>query len=226
MAPSLLRHAVSELLGSLALVVVIGGATMMAYSNGGGLIEVATAGGLTIALFTTLFASTGAHFNPVITIATLFTRRTAPVTAGVHLVAQFAGALGGAFLLKVLYPSVVFDGTRGGGTVISVDVPAIQAWGLECLAGFVLMLAWYGAMVDKRAEKLGGLTVGFAVAMNLLMMAPLTGASMNPARSLGPAVATGIYEGLVIYFTAPLVGAVLAALLYEYVVLDRNAAAG
>jgi len=222
MIPTLLRHGLSEFLGTLFLVAGIGGATMMAYSNGGGLIEVAAAGGFTLALFTTAFAATGAQFNPAITIALLFTRRITVALAGLHIGAQVAGGIAGAFLLKVLYPIVVFDATRGGGTIISVDVPAVQAWGLEAVGGFLLMFAYYVALIDKRTARLGGLPVGFAAAVILMMMAPLTGASMNPARTLGPMVASGIIEGLIIFVTAPVVGAIVAALAYEFVVLDAG----
>ncbi len=222
MLTTLLRHGLSEFLGTLFLVAGIGGATMMAYSNGGGLIEVAAAGGFTLALFTTAFAAYGAQFNPAITIALLFTRRIKTSIAGLHLGAQVAGGIAGAYLLKVLYPIVVFDATRGGGTIISTDVPAVQAWGLEFVGGFLLMFAYYVALIDKRTTRLGGLPVGFAAAVILMMMAPLTGASMNPARTLGPMIASGILEGLVIFATAPLVGAVVAALVYEHVVLDKG----
>ncbi len=224
MNQTVLRHASSEFIGTFALVAGVGGATMVAYSNNGSILDIAVASGLAIAIFSSLFLSIAAHFNPALTIGLLFTRRIGPALAGVHIAAQFAGGIAAAFLLKALYPEAIVGPTRVGGTIISVNVPGVTAWGLELLAGFFLMVVYYGSVIDKNAPRLGGIPLGLAVTLNTLMMAPLTGASMNPARSLGPAMASGIYEGLIIFFTAPVVGAIIAALAYEYLFIDRDQA--
>jgi aquaporin NIP len=223
MLTTYLRHAYSEFIGTFLLVSAIAGATMIAYSNGGGFLDVAVAGGSAVALLTTIFAANGAQFNPALTIGLVFTRRIALPMAGVHIAAQIVGALAAGYLLKVIYPQVIYDGIRGGGTSISVEVSTVMAWGLELFAGFLLMTAYYASMVDTKTPRLAGLPVGFAVAVNLLMMGPLTGAGMNPARSIGPAVATGIFEGLAIYVIAPVIGALVAAVAYENLALDRSA---
>jgi glycerol uptake facilitator-like aquaporin len=77
--------------------------------------------------------------------------------------------------------------------------------------------------VDPKAPRIGGLAIGFVVAADILAIGPLTGGSMNPARSFGPAVASGFFEAQVIFWTAPIAGAIVAALLYEYLFLRREA---
>jgi MIP family channel proteins len=223
MNSTLLRNALSEFVGTFALVLGIGGTTMIAYANGGRVIDIAIASGIVITLFTSLFQRNGAQFNPAISIALLFTRRIGALTAGVNIVVQLGGAIVAAFLVSTLYPEQVVTATRAGGTVISMAVPAVSAWGLEFIAGFLLMFVYCGSIIDTQRARLAGLPMGMVVALNTMLMAPLTGASMNPARTVGPALVSGIFEGLAIFLTAPVIGAIIGALLYEFVFLDRSA---
>lgn len=219
-----LTHAYSEFLGTFALVFVGSASIMMATaSSSGSLIEVAAAHGLVLAVFVTMFKHIAAHFNPAVTIGFLFARRITPTLAGVHIAAQIAGATAAAFLLKLLVPAALFTNTRGGGQTVSTDVTGWQAWGLEAMITFFLMSAIYGTVVDKRSPNIGGFGVGLTVAFGILAVGPLTGGSFNPARSLGPAIANGVFEAQAIYWTAPVVGAVLAAVLYERLILSRAA---
>jgi glycerol uptake facilitator-like aquaporin len=195
---------------------------MTAHSNSGGIVEVSIAHGLVLAIFVTAFMNVAAHFNPAVTIGFLFTRRITPKLAGVHLLAQFAGAIVAAYLLKALYPTSVFDAARGGGQSISNAINGAQAWGLEAIATFFLMTAIYGTVVDKRSPNVGGFGVGLMLTAAIMTIGPLTGGSLNPARSFGPAMASGIYEAYFIYLSAPIVGAIVAALAYEHLVLKRD----
>jgi MIP family channel proteins len=165
-----------------------------------------------------------AHFNPAVTIGFLFARRISPSLAGVHIVAQVIGAILGAYALKGLVPTEIFTAAMGGTQSISGGVTGTQAWMLEAIATFFLMTVIYGTAVDKRSPNIGGFGIGLAVAFNILAIAPLTGASMNPARSFGPAMAYGVFEAQAIYWTAPIIGAVIAALLYERLILRHDPA--
>ncbi len=225
MNTTLLRQSVSELLGTFAIVLAIGGTTMIAFANGGRVMDIALGSGFAVMLLTSIFMAHGAHFNPAITIAMLFTRRIGALPAGVRIAAQVIGATLAAVLVTTLYPSEVVTATRAGGTIINVAVTGVHAFVLELVAGFVLMLAYSASLIDKQGAKLAGVPVGLAVAINTFIMAPLTGASMNPARTLGPMFASGIFEGLIIFLTAPVIGAVLGALVYEFVFLDRTPSA-
>ena len=89
--------------------------------------------------------------------------------------------------------------------------------GLEAVLTVVLLLAVFGTAVDSRGPKIGGLAIGFAIAADILVGGPVTGAAMNPARWFGPAVASGFLDNAVVWIVGPLLGAAVAALLYRFV---------
>lgn len=221
-----IRHAYSEFIGTFALVFVGSGAIMTASMGNGTVLDIAIAHGLVLAIFCSAFMRIAAHFNPAVTIGFLFARRITPALAGVHIVAQFAGAIVAAFMLKGLYPEAVFIATHGGGQSITTEIGGMQPWVLEAIATFFLMTVIYGTAVDKRSPNIGGFGIGLAVAACILAIGPLTGASLNPARSWGPALASGVYEAMAIYTIAPIIGAVVAALAYENLILKRDDGAG
>lgn len=216
-----LRHFAAELIGTFALVFLGGAAIMSAAvsASPGAMLEIALAHGLIIAVMVTAFMRISGHFNPAVTIGFLAVRRIEPMMAGVYIVGQLVGAMVGAYLLGIVFPDPIFAAARGGGQFISLDITGTQAFIAEMVATFFFVLVVFGTAVDPKAPRVGGLAIGFAITACILAIGPITGGSMNPARSFGPAVASGIYEGQVIYWTAPIVGAVLAALLYEYLFL-------
>ncbi len=216
-----LRHFVAEFVGTFALVFVGGGAIMMATSGAGNLLSVAAAHGLILAIMVTATMRISGHLNPAVTLGFLAARRIQPAMAGMYVVAQLLGAMAAAYAHKGLFPLDVYNAARGGTQSIALAVSGPQAFGLEALATFFLVFAVFGSAVDPQAPKIGGWAIGLTVAADILAIGPLTGASMNPARSFGPAVAAGIWEGQVIYWTGPIVGGVLAAVLYDQLFLPR-----
>jgi MIP family channel proteins len=213
------RHFLSEFIGTFALTFVGSAAIMQATQGGGNLVAVALAHGLVLAIFVSAFMHIGAHFNPAVTIGMLVVRRIEPVMAGLYVVAQLAGATAAAFALKFAFPASLFAATRGGGLQVSLDITSGQAFTLEMVGTMFLVWAIFGTAVDHRAPRIGGLGVGFALACDVLAFGQLTGASVNPARSFGPAFASGIYEAQGIYWLAPITGAIIAALIYEKLLL-------
>jgi glycerol uptake facilitator-like aquaporin len=127
-----------------------------------------------------------------------------------------------AYTLRGLFPEPDAMAARLGGQAIALNVTAWQAIGLEALATFFLVFTVFGTAVDPNAPRVGGLAIGLTVTAGILAIGPLTGASMNPARSFGPAVASGIFEGPAVFWTGPLVGGLAAALLYEALFLRRG----
>lgn len=220
-----LRHSVAEFIGTFALVFIGGGAIIVSRASGGtiGLLEIALAHGLVLAIMVSALMRVSGHFNPAVTLGFLATRRIEPTMAGVYVVSQILGAVIGAYALKGLFPAEVFDAVRGGGQAISLDISGTQAFALEAIATFFLVLAVFGTAVDPQAPRVGGFAIGLTLAVCILAIGPYTGASLNPARSFGPAVASGVYEGQLIYWLAPIVGGVLAAVLYDRVFLPRGA---
>jgi aquaporin Z len=218
------RHFIAEFIGTFALVFVGSGAIMVARMSGSqaGLIEVAFAHGLILAVMVSALMRISGHFNPAVTIAFIATRRIEPMMASVYVLAQLIGAVVAGYALKASYPEAVFVATRGGGQAVALDVTGTQAFILEMIATFFLVFVIYGTVVDQRGPKIGGLAIGFVIAADILAIGPLTGASMNPARSFGPAVASGVFEAQLLYWAAPIVGALIAALLYEYLFMRRG----
>ena len=216
-----LRHFVAELVGTFALVFIGGGAIMMATQGAGNLLTVAAAHGLILAIMVTATMRISGHFNPAVTLGFLATRRIQPTMAGLYVVAQLAGAMAAAYAHRGLFPTEVYNAAQGGTQSIALAVSGAQAFGLEALATFFLVFAVFGTAVDPQAPKIGGWAIGLTVTAAVLAIGPLTGASLNPARSFGPAVAAGIWQGQAIYWAGPIVGGVIAAVLYDQLFLPR-----
>lgn len=218
------RHFVAEFVGIFALVFVGSGAIMMAQhtKSASPLLLVATAHGLILSIMVTATMRISGHLNPAVTLGFLVARRIEPLMAAIYICAQVLGAIAAAYALKAALPADLFAATRGGGQAISLDVTAGQAFFLELVATFFLTFVVFGTAVDPKAPKVGGFAIGLTVAADILAIGPLTGASMNPARSLGPAVASGIFEGQAVYWAGPIVGAIVAALLYDGLFLRRE----
>ncbi|MBC7842548.1 MAG: aquaporin [Gemmatimonadaceae bacterium] len=218
------REFVAELLGTFALTFV-GGAAIMQTRNvdaGAGLVEVALAHGLVYAAMVSALMKVSGNFNPAVSIGLLVTGRISPMQAVTFIGGQVAGAVLAALSLKSLFPAALWEATRGTRQMVSLDVSTGQAFALEAIATAFLMTAVMGTLNDTRGPKIGGLAVGLVVTVNMLAIGPLTGASMNPARTIGPMIITGVYEGLALYLTAPIVGAVVGALIYRHLMLDAE----
>jgi MIP family channel proteins len=218
------REFVAEFLGTFALT-FIGGAAIMQTKNadvGAGLVEVALAHGLVLFLMVSALMKISGNFNPAVSLGLLVTGRISPAQAGTFIAGQFTGAIVAAFTLKTVFPVALWEAARGTRQMVSLDISTGQALALEAIATAVLMTAVMGTAVDSKGPKIGGLAIGMAVTSGILAIGPLTGGSMNPARTIGPMVATGIYEGLALYLAAPIVGAVVAAVIYKYLMLDAE----
>jgi aquaporin TIP len=216
------RHFVAEFVGTFALVVVGGAAIMSATqsNNPYALLQVAFAHGLVLCVFISALMRISGHFNPAVTIGFIAARRIDPMMAGVYIVAQLLGAIAAVYILKLTFPADIFIATRGGGQAIALSTTATQAWILEAIATFFLVFVV--TAVDPKSPRVGGFAIGLTVTIGILAIGPLTGGSMNPARSFGPALVTGIYEGQIIYWTAPIVGGIVAALLYDTLFIRRE----
>jgi len=213
-----LRHFVAEFIGTFALVFV-GGASIAA---GGGLVAVALAHGIILAVMVSATMRISGHFNPAVTVGFLAARRIEPLMAGVYVAAQIIAAILAAYALKGLLPAEVASASRLGGQQIALEITATQAIGLEVIATFFLVFVIFGTAVDPKAPRIAGLAIGLTIAADILAIGPFTGASMNPARSFGPAVASGIFEGQAVYWVGPLIGGVAAALLYDTLFIRRE----
>ena len=216
------RHFISEFTGMFVFVFVGGAAIMTAKAtqSPSGLVEVALAHGLAMGVMVSALMRISGHFNPAVTVGFIVTRRIGPMMGALYIVAQVIGAVAASYVLKASFPEAVFVATRGGGQSISLDISGGQAFLLEAIATFALVFVVFGTAVDPRRPKIGGLGIGLVITADILAIGPLTGGSMNPARSFGPAVASGVFEAQLLYWLAPITGAVIAALLYEHVFMN------
>ncbi|MDB4898873.1 MAG: major intrinsic protein [Gemmatimonadetes bacterium] len=218
------RHFAAEFIGIFALVFV-GGASIMAAQlshNTNGLVVAAIAHGVILAVMVTATMRISGHLNPAVTIGFLVTRRIEPTMAVIYIIAQLLGATVAAYALKAVFPPEIAVATRLGGQSVSIDLNATQAILCEAIATFFLVFVVFGTAVDPQAPKVGGFAIGLTIGADILAIGPLTGASMNPARSFGPAVVSGIFEGHLIYWIGPILGAIAAALLYDGLFLRRG----
>jgi MIP family channel proteins len=212
------RHFVAEFVGTFALVFIGGGTiiTSPLVQSQATVLSVALAHGLALGLLISATMSiSGGHLNPAVTTGFLVTKRIDPMMAVIHWIAQFLGAIIAAYMLKALFPASVTSVTLLGGQRISADTTLLQAVVLEAIATFFLVFVVFGTAVDPRGPKLGGLAIGLTITADILAIGPLTGGSMNPARSFGPAVVTHVFEGQTAYWVGPIVGGIVAALLYD-----------
>ena len=205
------RRLLAETLGTYALVgmgtgaIVVDGLTHQ-LGHGG----VAAAFGLIVVIIIYTFGDiSGAHCNPAVTMGFWLAGRFAGRQVVPYVAAQLLGALAASATLRLLMPGAAASGL--GGTHWPATVPTGAAWTLELLLTAGLMLVILQVSAGAREKGItAGLAVGAVVALEALVAGPLTGASMNPARSLAPALVSGELAGLWLYLTAPLAGAALA----------------
>ena len=202
---------VAEFIGTFALVFIGAGAVALGV---GGLVGAALAHGLTLLVFAYAYGHiSGTHINPAVTLGLWVARQIDTLSAAAYILVQLLGGILAGYALGF----VLGDGCSGcglGATVLASDVSPTQGLVLEAILTFFLVNTVLNAAVSCKAGNLAGLAIGLTLAVSILMVGPLTGASLNPARTLGPAVATGNFADLWVYFVGPALGGVLAALLY------------
>lgn len=219
---SLFRRSLAEAVGTFGLVFFGAGAvaTQSMPGGGSGILGIALAHGLVLAvLVTALMGISGGHLNPAVTLGLVVARRTEPRVAAAYIVAQLLGAVLAALLLESIYPLGMVRGMSLGTPTIANSIQFHQAIIIEAVMAFLLVSAVFGTCVNPAAPRLGGLGIGLALTVDILVGGPLTGAAVNPARAFGPALVSGQWVAHAAYWVGPIVGGVLAALLWEYVLL-------
>ena len=208
----------AEFVGTFALIFVGVGSIAGNFINGGqtGLVGIALAQGLTIAVMASAtMAISGGQLNPAVTIGLFCAQKIDMANAIGYVFAQCLGAIAAAFLIKLCVPHAalmaVGMGTPALGSGISVTAGLLT----EIILTFFLVFVIYGTTVDKRAPAVGGLFIGLTVALDILIGGPITGAAMNPARHLGPALLGGGLEYAWLYWLGPVIGGILAAVCYK-----------
>lgn len=207
-----MKRFLAEFLGTFALVFCACGAVIAdQHLNAGiGGIGISLVFGLVIMVMIFAVGSvSGAHFNPAVTLGFLATGDFEKKEVAPYLIGQFTAAIAASGLHFLLFP----DTPTFGETLPTIGIA--NSFIVEVVCTFFLMLVILMVVSDKGAKPFAAVAIGGTVGLAALFAGPMTGASMNPARTLGPALASGNYEGFWLYMLAPVVGALLAVAAYK-----------
>ena len=213
---SLPKRCIAEAVGTFALVFAGCGAVATDSTLGGlGLVGIALVFGLVVMAMVYAFGHvSGAHINPAVTVALLTKKMIPPQEAVAYIVAQIVGAIAAAALLKALFFN--FDGVSLGVTNPADKISVGTAIGFEVVTTFFLVLMVLQVVSGpESAGTLAGVSIGGVVALDVFIAGPICGASMNPARSIGPALVAMDVANLWIYIVAPIGGALLAVVVAQ-----------
>ena len=216
---SLTKNYIAEILGTFTLVFC--GTASMAVNEvtQGAVTHVGigiTWGFVVIAMIYAFGEISGAHFNPAVTIAFAFAKKFPWKEVPKYITAQFIGAIGASLMVWYLFPE---SETLGGTHTI---LPPIKAFILEYLLTFFLMLVIINVSTgSKETGMMAGIAIGGVVMLEALFAGPMTNASMNPIRSLAPAIVSMQFDNLWLYLTAPIFGAITAVISCRWVKDDN-----
>jgi MIP family channel proteins len=219
------RACIAEAIGTFALCFIGAGSIVLNTKTGGavGLIGIALAHGLILSvMISALGGVSGGHFNPAVTIGFLVTKKQ-EVGAGIsYIISQLIGATVAGLLLRIIFAPDVWQKAHLGTPMLGDGVSFGTGILVEIVLTFFLVTAIWGTAVDDRKPDVGGFAIGLTIAADILMGGPLTGASMNPARTFGPALAGGGFDNHLVYWIGPIIGAVIAAVLYNNILIKKD----
>ena len=214
-----MKKYIAEFIGTFILVFFGTGSVIVneQFNNQLGLLGIAfTFGIIIMAIIYSLGNISGAHINPAVTITLLIGKLIDKKEALFYIIAQFIGALFASELLHLIFPNNLGLGsTNPSGSILQTII-------IEIVSTFVLILTIFGA-AQNETKTLAGLIVGLVVTGLILFAGPISGGSFNPARSFAPALISNNISHVWIYLTAPLVGSILALLLWNIITKEKEA---
>ena len=212
------KSLVVEFIGTFALIFIGAGAVAI---DKGGLMGAAFAHGFVVVALVYAYGHiSGTHINPAVTLGLLIAGEIEFVAAIGYWIVQFLGGILGAVLLNAVMPN---PGDLGV-TILTEGVTPVQGLVVEIVLTFFLVSTIFNTDVSGKAGNFAGLAIGLTLIACILMGGPLTRAALNPARTLGPAIVSGNYADMWLYFVGPCVGSILAAFLYIGVLKDKEEA--
>jgi len=211
------KACVAEFIGTFALIYIGVGAI----AADPGLTGIALAYGLTMAVMVSAtMAISGGQLNPAVTAGVFIAKKISGVQAIAHIISQCLGAIVAAILITMSLASL--DAVVKGTPALAQGVTDFQGVLVEAVLTFFLVFVVLLTAVDPRAHKVGGLFIGLTIVLDILMGGPITGAAMNPARHLGPALLGGGMGQAWIYWVGPVLGGVVAGLIYCGVLEEKS----
>jgi MIP family channel proteins len=217
----------AEFIGTFALILIGAGAVATfkesSLASAAGLLPIALAHGLTVAtMIYALGHISGIHINPAVTVAMKIAGKINNKDFVGYIVAQLIGAAVAGFVLKSLFNPGPGTGFLGATDLASGLTPG-KAVLCEAIGTFIFFTVIFGAAVDGRsAGNMAGLAIGLSLTACILLFGPLTGGSFNPARSFGPALASGHWDNFWVYLVGPILGGSLAGLLQTKFFMGRE----
>ncbi len=213
---------VAEFIGTFALV-FFGAGSICAYqflhtAPEVSLFAVAITHGLAIALMISALGHvSGGHFNPAVTIGFWVTKRMSTIEAVSYWVAQIIGAIAAAFLLKAVIPEDAWRAVALGTPPLARDFTVLSGLILEAVTTFFLVLTVFATAIDERnsSRSYAGFCIGLIITLGIMVAGPFTGGALNPARAIGPALASSHWANQGVYWVGPLLGGFFAGLLYD-----------
>jgi|ERR1700685_1515208 MIP family channel proteins len=224
------QKVIAEFVGTFAFVFISAGSIcadqylVSTGQSGVGLLGLAVAAGLAFGVAVTALGHiSGAHFNPAITIGFWVTRRLGTLYAIAYCLAQSLGAIAAAYTIKLVIPDSTWTAKALGSITPDLGGDFTRAHGiaLEAVLTFFLVFVVFATVIDAKGalNRIGGFAVGLTITIATLFGGPFTGAAMNPARALGPAVAATHWQNHGVYWAGPLLGGVIAGFLYDRIFL-------
>ncbi len=217
------RKLIAEVVGVFTLVFAGAGSVILSVAHANvNLVAIALAHGLAFGLMVAALGHiSGAHFNPAVTLGMWVTRRIGTPGAVGYILAQMLGGTLAALALWGLFPQSMHEPVALGAPLLAPQIEFLQGVGIEAILTFFLVTVIFGTAVDRRGPGVvSGLAIGLAITMGMLAAQPLTGGMINPARAFGPALLSGEWTDQLVYWIGPIIGGVVAALLYQYVFLE------
>lgn len=223
------KQYIAEAIGTFALIFIGAGSVCADYylkqggGTGVGLLGISIAFGfVVVAVVYSIGYISGGHINPAVTIAFWFTKRMEANKAIFYIGSQLVGAAVGGYLLLVLFPDAMAS-VHLGTTALGKGVTLTQGILMEFIITFFLVLVIFATAVDPRAPKgFAGLAIGLVILFGVMVGGPITGGSMNPARTFGPAIASGFFENHFVYWIGPILGGIVAGILYDKVFVEKR----
>jgi MIP family channel proteins len=219
------RPLLAEFLGT-GLFVFIGAGSIVAnaVTNGGVTnLGIALAHGVGMAvLISSLMSVSGAHFNPAVSLGLFVAGTIDAGTLGRYVLAQLVGGIAGAALLRVVFNPAAVQAVSAGTPHLALTVSFGQAVSLEAVLTFFLVSSVFGTAVSSEAPKIGGFGIGLAIFVSALVAGGLTGAALNPARALGPAVVSWTFHSQAVYWIGPAIGGAFAGWLWKMFLLPKK----
>lgn len=213
-----------EFIGPFALVFIGAGSIIM--TGGENLVAIALAHGLAIAVMVAAAGHiSGGLYNPALTVGLVVSKKMTVQRGGIFVVSELLGGLVAALALVVIYPSSQINAVDLGTPALGEGIGVGAAVFAELILTFFLMFVVFGVAIDPNSPKsIAPLAIGLTITADIFTMGAVTGAAMNPARAFGPALVQNFWADQWVYWVGPILGAAIAALLYNQFILSEEVA--